>query len=41
MAELTATNFGVVEEPMSYKGTMTRVAGGVRAAGAPAEHATQ
>src|SRR5687767_1944917 len=41
VAELAATNFGVVEEPMSYKGTMTRVAGGMRAAGAPAEHATQ
>jgi hypothetical protein len=26
---------------MSYKGTMTRVAAGVRAAGASAEHATQ
>ena len=24
VAELNATNFGVVEEPMSYKGTMTR-----------------
>ena len=41
VAELAATNFGVVEEPMSYKGTMTRVAGGMRAAGASAEHATQ
>jgi hypothetical protein len=26
VAELAATNFGVTEEPMNYKGTMTREA---------------
>jgi aryl-alcohol dehydrogenase-like predicted oxidoreductase len=35
VAELAASNFGVDEEPMAYKGTMTRTQG------AAAEHATQ
>jgi aryl-alcohol dehydrogenase-like predicted oxidoreductase len=44
VAELAAANFGVEEEPMAYKGTMTRTQGApsARAAqGARAEHATQ
>ena len=35
VAALAATNFGVDEEPMAYKGTMTRDAAGAGAAGAP------
>ena len=31
VAELAATNFGVEEEPMQYKGTMDRIAGAPRA----------
>jgi len=42
VAELAAANFGVDEEPMSYKGTMTRTQGArTSEQDAPAEHATQ
>jgi aryl-alcohol dehydrogenase-like predicted oxidoreductase len=41
-AELATANFGVDEEPMSYKGTMTRTQGArTSEQDAPAEHATQ
>ena len=42
VAELAAANFGVDEEPMSYKGTMTRTqVARTSEQDAPAEHATQ
>lgn len=42
VAELAAANFGVDEEPMSYKGTMTRTQGArTSEQDAPAEHARQ